>query len=259
MGKSLEQEPIFMNSMSENGTSDTAFQAKLADFLELAKSRRSVRNFLPDPIPPALLEQILEATRWAPSGYNLQPTHMVLVDDPKLKLSLMQACLGQRQVLEAPVTVVFTGDRNVAQNNLDRMIQAERELGTMDDRYERILRKFVSLGFDVGPVGLGWLWKSTIPPWMTHVRPIPSIPAVHRRYWLAKQVSLSAMVFMLAAHAAGLATVPMEGFDEQWVRKLLNIPRSHIIPIVVPVGYAASSELKKSRLPLNTMVHRNTW
>jgi len=38
---------------------------------------------------------------------------------------------------------------------------------------------------------------------------------VHRRYWLAKQAGLSAMSFMLAATAAGLATCPMEGFSDR--------------------------------------------
>ena len=67
------------------------------------------------------------------------------------------------------------------------------------------------------------------------------------------------MVFMLAATAAGLSTSPMEGFDEQWVRRVLKIPPSHIVPVVIALGYSAAGNLTKTRLPLKDLVHRNYW
>lgn len=36
-------------------------------------SRRSIRAFKPDPVPTALMRRMLEAARWAPSGSNIQP------------------------------------------------------------------------------------------------------------------------------------------------------------------------------------------
>ena len=36
-------------------------------------SRRSIREFLPKPVPAALLRHILEVARYAPSGSNIQP------------------------------------------------------------------------------------------------------------------------------------------------------------------------------------------
>jgi nitroreductase len=89
--------------------------------------------------------------------------------------------------------------------------------------------------------------------------PTPELPAIHRRFWLAKQVSLSAMVFMLAATAAGLGTCPMEGFDEARVKKILKIPSYMIVVVVIPVGYSADGELKRSRIPLGSIVHREGW
>ncbi len=89
--------------------------------------------------------------------------------------------------------------------------------------------------------------------------PIPSIQAVHKSFWLAKQVCLSAMVFMLAAQIAGLATCPMDGFGEHSVRRVLGIPSSQTVVLVVAVGYADNSALKKTRLLLDGRVHRNQW
>lgn len=37
------------------------------------RSRRSIRRFLPDPVPREAVEEILEVARWAPSGTNTQP------------------------------------------------------------------------------------------------------------------------------------------------------------------------------------------
>jgi nitroreductase len=36
-------------------------------------SRRSIRAFLPKPVPQKLLRRLLEVARWAPSGSNIQP------------------------------------------------------------------------------------------------------------------------------------------------------------------------------------------
>ncbi len=228
-------------------------------FEQLARRRRAVRHFTSDPIPDGLLEKLLDIAHWAPSGYNLQPTHFVIVDDEAVKEELWKACMNQRQVKEAPATVVFTGDRKVVENHFEKIIALETEAGAMNPNYEKMYRKFVLLAFAQGPLGTGWLWKAGLLPMMQFFRPIPSLPAVQKRFWLAKQVLLASMVFMLAAESAGLATVPMEGFDEKRVKKVLGIPRAHIVPLVIPVGYAADQDLKKSRLPVEELIHKNSW
>lgn len=50
--------------------------------LEAVLSRRSVREWSGEPIPRSVLEQLLEAARWAPSGYNRQPWHFIVLDSP---------------------------------------------------------------------------------------------------------------------------------------------------------------------------------
>ena len=231
----------------------------LEQFETLVRSRRATRHFKPDPIPDDLLTRVLDAARWAPSGYNLQPTHFVVVTDPALKERLFPACMDQRQVREAPAVVVLTGDKRVAATHFADVMRSDAEAGCISEDYAALLRRVVPLAFGQGPAGLGWLWKATLLPGARLVRPIPSMPAVHKRFWVTKQVMLSAMVLMLAASAAGLATVPMEGFDEGRVRRILGIPRWHVIPVVIPVGYAADATLKKTRLPLERIVHRNGW
>jgi nitroreductase len=231
----------------------------LDQFHQLAHDRRAVRTFKADPLPEGMLDRLLDAARWAPSGYNLQPTHFLAVTDPALKAPLRTACMDQKQIEQAPATVLFLGDRRVATNNFQMMLEHEQQAGSLHPKYKASLEKFVPLAFHTGPVGFGWFWKATLPPVRRLGAPTPELPAIHRRYWLAKQVSLSAMVFMLAATAAGLGTCPMEGFDEGRVKRLLKIPSHMIVVMVVPVGYSADGPQARTRLPLSKLIHRNGW
>jgi nitroreductase len=228
-------------------------------FETLVRARRAVRKFKDEPLKEGVLGRLLDAARWAPSGYNLQPTHFVVVTDPKLRAKLKVACMNQRQIEQAPASVVFVGDRRVVSNNFRKMMEHEEEAGALHPGYKASLEKFVPLAFGTGPAGIGWLWKATLPRLRRVAMPTPELPAIHRRFWLAKQVSLSAMVFMLAATAAGLGTCPMEGFDEARVKKILKIPSYMVVVVVIPVGYSADGVLKRSRIPLGSIVHREGW
>lgn len=60
---------------------------------EALKSRRSVRRFLPDPVPRETLERILEGAAYAPSGHNIQPWQVYVVTGAT-KARVSEAVLG---------------------------------------------------------------------------------------------------------------------------------------------------------------------
>lgn len=89
----------------------------LEAFEALVRGRRSCRHFQDRALPEGMLERLLDCARWAPSGYNLQPVHFVTVADPGRKRMFLEACMGQKQILEAPVLVIFAGNgRPMAEN-----------------------------------------------------------------------------------------------------------------------------------------------
>jgi len=231
----------------------------LNQFTDIVKARRSTRHFEPKAVAPELIEQLLEAARWSPSGFNLQPTHFVVVTDQALKEKLYPACMKQRQVLDAGAVVVFTGDRDVVTHHFEKMLRQDREAKAINADYEKFLRKNVPLSFDRGFLDFGFLWKLAAEMIVGRFVPIPKLQAIHRDYWLAKQASIAAQTFMLAAQVAGLATCPMEGFSERAVRKVLDIPRHQAVILIVPVGYANNSAQTKTRLSLAELVHHNSW
>ena len=58
--------------------------------LELAKLRRSIRRFKPDPVPEEDIEKIIEVARWAMSGANAQPWEFVVVKRPELRAKIFE-------------------------------------------------------------------------------------------------------------------------------------------------------------------------
>jgi 5,6-dimethylbenzimidazole synthase len=64
---------------------DAAFQARLR---ELFKWRRDVRRFRADPVPPALLDDLLEVAALAPSVGLSQPWRFVTVETPSRRAAV---------------------------------------------------------------------------------------------------------------------------------------------------------------------------
>ena len=54
------------------------------DFMEVFKGRRSIRQFKSEPVPKALLQEILSEARWCPSWANTQPWEVVVVSGEPL-------------------------------------------------------------------------------------------------------------------------------------------------------------------------------
>ncbi|MEJ8851358.1 nitroreductase [Variovorax rhizosphaerae] len=75
---------------------------------EAVTSRRSIRSFLPDPVPPETIRKVLSLAARAPSGGNLQPWHIdVMAGEPLAALKAeMQRNLRER-VQEAPAYDVY--------------------------------------------------------------------------------------------------------------------------------------------------------
>jgi nitroreductase len=81
--------------------------------LALLKGRRSIRQYHPDPVPDDMLEQILEAGRWAPSASHRQPWAFIVVRDPEIKQQVAAHAayyvIRWAHVEEAPLLIVLCG------------------------------------------------------------------------------------------------------------------------------------------------------
>jgi nitroreductase len=79
------------------------------DVLEAIRTRRSVRAYSSQPIPPEILGRLRQALRSAPSACNFQPWHFIFVVDADLRRKLAQASNDQFWMAEAPMIIVACG------------------------------------------------------------------------------------------------------------------------------------------------------
>lgn len=54
------------------------------DIFEVIKSRRSVRKYLDRPVSKEIIDNLIEAAKWAPSGMNHQPWGFIIVKNKPL-------------------------------------------------------------------------------------------------------------------------------------------------------------------------------
>ncbi len=225
-------------------------------------SRRSVRNFSDRELGDDAVQAILADAQRAPSGYNLQPTHFVVVRGD-LRAALSRAAFDQRQILEAPVTVALVVDLRSDLRHLDDVIQRDLEAGAIDDRYVGFMRRVVRLTFARGPLGvLGWA-KGCLTRLLGRFKPMPEFPAANPAGWATRQAMFVADHMLLSATARGVASCPMEGFGEARARRLLGVPAGYRVALLIPLGYEVDSPEEaptfRSRLPLDEVVHRGRW
>jgi len=78
-------------------------------FLELVKSRISIRQYTPKTVEDDKLAYILECARFAPSAVNYQPWQFLVIKNDDVK-GLLQECYHAKWFAEAPVYIVACTD-----------------------------------------------------------------------------------------------------------------------------------------------------
>ena len=58
------------------------------DLYDVMSTLRAVRRLRPDPIPADVLDRVLQAACWAPTGGNVQPWRIIVVRSPEKKQAL---------------------------------------------------------------------------------------------------------------------------------------------------------------------------
>ncbi|MDA0770388.1 MAG: nitroreductase family protein [Chloroflexi bacterium] len=69
------------------------------------RTRRTVRNFKPDPVPPELIHRLLEVARWSPTSSNTQSWHFVVVTEPETIKRLGEIATQGPFIGDAPLAI----------------------------------------------------------------------------------------------------------------------------------------------------------
>lgn len=192
----------------------------LAAFIELARTRRSIRRYTPEPVAPALIETLLEAANWAPSAHNRQPWRFCVVQSAATKATL-----------SAHMAEAWRSD--LAGDGAD-LSEIERRIAISQARLTG------------APV--------LIVPCVTleEMDSYPDLVRSQAEWTMAVQsVALACQNLLLAAHAAGLGACWMCAplFVPALVRQVLALPDAWQPQAILTLGYPAEVRTR-TRAPL---------
>ena len=88
------------------------------DVYECLKSRRTVREFKPDPVSDETLEKILSAARWAPSSRNQQPWRLVVIRNRETLARIGETARTGSFIGRAPLAIALVME-NADQPGMD--------------------------------------------------------------------------------------------------------------------------------------------
>jgi nitroreductase len=178
---------------------------------EAIMERRATPSFDGEPMPAQDLRKILEAGRFAPSGYNLQPWRFIVVQEPEQLKKLRAASYNQAKVEEASVVIVACGDRDGWRKDLDEMIRMGRENG-MPESYAAQA-------------------AHSVPNYLSN------FSDDEMKGWLNKHVMIAFTHMLLMAESMGYDTAPMEGFEQDKVCETLRLPMSYWVVALLAIGH----------------------
>lgn len=222
------------------------------DLIETLRSTGAVREFLPEPIPDAVLHRLLDTARFAPNGGNRQAWRVIVVKDPATRRSLRDLYLtGWYEYLSmaaaglvpwAPVT--------------DRAAEAEAVAHAPALAAEAASR--VAAGAAPGLAET----LDAAPALLLILADLAALAAVdrdHARYSFAGGASIYpfAQNLLLAARAEGLGGVitTMAVRREADARRLFSIPETCAVAALVVLGRPVSAARRLRRHPVDAF----TW
>jgi len=194
-------------------------------FLELMRTRRSVRHFSPDPVPFELIENAIATAGSAPSGAHQQPWTFVVVSDTDLKREIRAAAEREEQAFY---------ERRASREWL-RAIQA---IGT-DWRKPHIEDAPCVIVVFAQTYGLEGGRK-------------------RKHYYVQESVGIAVGLLLASLHAAGLATLTHTPSPMKFLAELLGRPANERAFCLIPVGYPAADAVVPdlARKPLEEILVR---
>jgi iodotyrosine deiodinase len=177
------------------------------EFLELMRSRRSVRHFSTEPVDPKLIENAIRTAATAPSGANQQPWTFVVVSDPETKQKVREAAEHEERLL-------------YEERASDEYLSALEPIGTDSVKTHITDAPYVIVVFEqawgLNPDG-----------------------SKRKHYYVRESVGIATGLLLASLHAAGLATLTHSPSPMGFLKEILDRPDNERPFVLIPVGYPA--------------------
>lgn len=193
-----------------------------AQLMELLRSRRSIREFKKKPVDRALIEQIIEGARFAPSGHNTQSTEYIVVQDPAVLKQIVKLTVDQYRLWKNLLSNPFV-------RSLTRLMRGAQEQAILDE----LVEDFADLirQYDQGGAPI---LRKTSTLLLFHADRHANFAGVNANLAL-QNASLVCETLKLGAFYAGYV-VAGSNFNAR-LAKLLKLPSNHKIYAGLAIGY----------------------
>lgn len=205
----------------------------MSELDHLIKNRRSAVIFEEGiEISESELEEMFALNKFAPSAFNLQHTHYLVLTEDAQKEKIYEAS-QQYKVKTASAVIVVLGD-----------VHAHHHIRTINEG-------LLNLGA-LTPFQYEQESQSVTEFYETRGRFFQREDAI-------RNASLSAMQFMLIAQDRGWDTCPMIGFDAEELQQSLNIPDHYVPAMLITIGKKSESKQRPRgyRKPIHEYVSFN--
>jgi len=227
------------------------------DLFEAIRKRRSIRRFLPDIVPDAVIRKALEAAVLAPNSSNVQAWQFYWVRNVAPKKKLIEYCLNQSAARTASHLIVVTADPSLWKRSQKALLEWV-EKAKAPEPVVFYYKKLIPITYRWGILNSIGYVKKIFTFFGGLFRPLPRGPHTLRdlQEVCIKSAALASENFVLAITAEGFASCMMEGFDENKVRKLLNLKCTSRVVMVIAVGKEAERGTwgPQFRLPIEAVV-----
>ena len=234
---------------------------------EAINYRRSVRVYKDAPIDPEKVNQCLVNATLAPTSSNLQLWDFYHITDKGILKKLAIACMNQSAARTAQQLVIIVANkslwRNRAKANIDFLNNAY-DKPDLAPRLQKRKKMFLAYYQKLIPflysdfLGILGLFKFIIFQIIGLFKPVYRQTRLSDMRIVAhKSSALAAQNFMISMAAIGYDTCPMEGSDTLRVKKILKLPRSAEITMVIGCGIRDDAGVygKRFRVPFEQVYH----
>lgn len=184
----------------------SSFSSETFDAIE---KRRAVKHFdETHQFSDKEVETFLSLAALSPTSFNIQNWRFLVVKDVELRKKIRSAAWNQAQVTDASLLLLLCADLKAGEKDPQRY------------------------------------WKNASKDVQDFI--IPAIENFYKgndqlqRDEALRSIGIAAQTLMLSAKSAGYDSCPMIGFDSQKVAELINLPKDHIIGMMLAIGKAKS-------------------
>lgn len=177
-------------------------------------TRRSIKFFDSEKkIPRDTLNEILSLANTTPSSINLQPWEVIVVENIDKKKILRKCAQNQAKVEEASATLIIIANPRALEENIDKVLDSWISIGNIKESSREIYKTMANKLYS------------------------DDYTSQKRALFAVKNTAFFAMTIMIIARFFGLDTHPMDGFDEEEIKKTFNIDKYKIVPLLIAIGY----------------------